>query len=145
MRIKINIVSVETHHSIEIIKRYHESFRRVYAIIVAKLFEIDSNSALQMIFKTLNDSINLDDLILTLLVFDAYSRMIEINVSSSTITQRFIAMRRAMNKVRKLNVIRQLNDALNTRNDSSSILIHSLSLNSNILVYREKNDSQSES
>jgi hypothetical protein len=145
MNIKINIVFVETHHSIEMIEWYHESFRRVYAIIVAKLLEIDSNSILQMTFKTLNDSINFDDLIFTLLVFDAYSRMIEMNVSSSTIIQRFIAMRKAMNEVRKLNVIRQLNDALNIRNNSSSILIHSLSLNSDVLVYREKNDSQSRS
>jgi hypothetical protein len=72
MNIKVNIVSVETYHSIEMIERYHELFRRVYAIIVAKLFEIDSNSILQMTFKTLNDSINFDDLIFTLLVFDAY-------------------------------------------------------------------------
>jgi hypothetical protein len=118
MNIRINIVSVETHHSIEMIKRYHELFRRVYAIIVAKLLEIDWNSILQMTFKTLNDSINFDDLILTLFVFDAYFRMIEMNVSSSTIIQRFIVMRRAMNEVRKLNVICQLNDALNIRNDS---------------------------
>jgi hypothetical protein len=54
-------------------------------------------------------------------------------------------MRKAINEVRKLNVIRQLNDALNIRNDSFSILIHSLSLNSDVLVYREENDSQSES
>ncbi len=50
MNIKVNIIFVETHHSIEIMKRYHEFFRRVYTIIVAKLFEIDSNSILQMIF-----------------------------------------------------------------------------------------------
>ncbi len=109
MNIRINIVFVEIHHSIEMIKWYHESFRRIYAIIVAKLLEIDSNSILQMTFKTLNDSINLNDLIFTLLVFDGYLRMIEMNVSSSTITQRFIAMRRTMNEVRKLNVTRQLN------------------------------------
>jgi hypothetical protein len=145
MNIKVNIVFIETHHSIEMIKRYHESFRRVYAIIVAKLFEIDSNSILQMTFKALNDSIDFDDSIFTLLVFDAYFRMIEMNVSSSTIIQRFIVMRRTMNEVRKLNVIRQLNDALNIRNDSFSILIHNLSLNSDVLVYREKNDNQSES
>jgi hypothetical protein len=145
MNIRVNIVFVETHHSIEMIERYHELLRRVYAIIVAKMPEIDSNSTLQMIFKTLNDSINFDDLILTLLVFDAYLRMIEMNVSSSTITQRFIAMRKTMNEVRKSIVIRQLNDALNIRNDSSSTLIHNLSLNSDVLVYREKNDNQSES
>jgi hypothetical protein len=85
MNVKINIVFFEAHHSIEMIKWYHEFFRRVYEIIVAKLLEINSNLMLQMTFKTLNDSINLDDLIFTLLVFDAYFRMIEMNVSSSTI------------------------------------------------------------
>jgi hypothetical protein len=113
MNIKVNIVFVETHHSMKMIERYHEFLRRVYAIIVAKLFEIDSNSILQRIFKTLNDSINFDDLIFTLFVFDAYLRTIEMNVSLSTIIQRFIAMRKAMNEIQKLIVIRQLNDALN--------------------------------
>jgi hypothetical protein len=140
MNIKTNIVFVETHHSIEMIKRYHEFLRRIYTIIVAKLFEINSNSTLQMIFKTLNDSINFDDLIFTLFMFNAYLRMIEINVSSSTIIQRFIAMRKTMNEVRKLIVIRQLNNALNIRNDSFFILTHNLSLNFSVFIYREKNN-----
>jgi uncharacterized protein YaiI (UPF0178 family) len=67
------------------------------------------------------------------------------NAFSSTIIQRFIAMRKAMNEVRKSIVARQVNDALNTRNDSFSSLIHVLSLNSNVLVYRERNSNQSES
>ncbi len=54
-------------------------------------------------------------------------------------------MRKTMNEVRKSIVIRQINDALNTRNDSFSILIHVLSLNSDVFVYREKNDNQSKS
>jgi hypothetical protein len=127
------------------IERYHESLRRIYVIITAKIVEIDPNSILQMSFKTLNDSTDSDDLILTLLVFEAYLRMIEMNALSSTITQRSIAMRKTMNEVRKLIATRQLNDALNIRNDSSSILIHNLSLNSFVLVYRERNDNQSES
>ncbi len=143
MNIRINIVSIETHHSIDMIERYHDSLRRVYAIIIAKISDIDSNSALQMTFKTLNDSTEFNDLISTLLVFEAYSRMIEMNALSSTIIQRFIAMRKAMNEVRKSIAARQMNDALNTRNDSFSILIHNLSLNSDVLVYREENDNQS--
>jgi hypothetical protein len=98
-----------------------------------------------MTFKALNDSIELNELIFTLLVFEAYSRMIEMNAFSSIIIQRFIAMRKAMNEIRKSIVIRQVNDALNIRNDSFSILIHVLSLNSNVFVYREKNSNQSKS
>jgi hypothetical protein len=145
MKIRTNIVFIETHHSVNMIERYHESFRCIYAIIIAKISEIDSNSTLQMSFKALNDSTDLNDLILTLLVFDVCSRMIKMNISSSTIIQRFIVMRKTMYEIRKLIATRQLNDALNTRNDLFSILIQNLSLNSDVLVYRKKNDDQSKS
>ncbi len=91
MRIKIKIVSIESHHSIKMIERYHESLRRVYVIIVFEILDIDSNSTLQMIFKILNDSTNLNDLVSILLVFDAYFQRIEMNASFSTIIQRSIA------------------------------------------------------
>ncbi len=97
-----------------------------------------------MTFKIINDSIELDELILILLIFDVYSRMIEMNVSSSTITQRAIAMKKVMKEVRKFNVMRQVNDVLNTRNDLI-FLIHNLSLNSLVLIFREGNIDQSES
>ncbi len=145
MNIRVNTISIETHHSIDMIERYHDSFRRMYAIIIAKNSNIDSNSTLQMTFKALNDFDEFNELIFTLLIFEAYLRMIEMNAFSSTITQRFIAMRKAMNEVRKSITVRQMNDALNTRNDSFSILIHVLSLNFDVFVYREKNDNQSES
>jgi hypothetical protein len=68
--------------------------------------------------------------------------MIEMNVSSSTITQRAIAMKKAMNEVRKLHAIRQINDALNIRNGPTP-LIHNLPLNSPVLIFREGNTDQS--
>ncbi len=101
MSIKIKIVSIEFYHSIKMIERYHDSFRRVYVIIVFEILDIDSNSTLQMTFKILNDLIDFNDLVSILLVFDTYARMIEMNVSSSTITQRLIAIRKAMKEVRK--------------------------------------------
>ncbi len=145
MRITIKTIFVETHHSIEMMKRYHDSLRRVYAIITTEISSIDLEIALQMTFKVINDSIELDDLILTLLVFDVYSRMIEMNASSSTIIQRAIAMKKIMKEVKKFNAIRQMNDALNTRN-GFIFLIHDLSLNSSMLIFREdKNITQSRS
>jgi hypothetical protein len=145
MNIRINTISIETHHSIDMIERYQNSFRRMYAIIIAKISDIDSNSTLQMTFKALNDFVEFNELILTLLVFETYFRMIEMNALSSTIIQRFVAMRKVMNEIRKSIAVRQMNDALNIRNDSFSILIHVLSLNSDVFVNREKNDNQSES
>jgi hypothetical protein len=126
------------------IKRYHESLRRVYSIITIEISKIDSELTLQITFKVINDSIKLNDLISTLLIFEVYLRIIEINVSSFIITQRIIVMKKTMNEVRKFNAIRQINDVLNIRNDSIS-LIHDLSLNSSVLIFRESNIDQSES
>ncbi len=144
MRITIKTISVETHHLIEMMKRYHDSLRRMYAIITIEISNIDLEIALQMTFKVINDSIELDELIFTLLMFDVYLRMIEMNVSSSIITQRAIAMRKAMKEVQKFIAIRQMNDALNTRNDFITILIHELSLNSLVLIFHESKSNQSE-
>ncbi len=143
MRIIVKIVPIEAHHSIEMMKRYHEPLRRAYSIITIEISEIDPELALQMTFKVINDSIELNDLISTLLIFETYSRMIEMNVSSSIIIQRAIVMKKTMNEVRKFNAIRQVNDALNTRNESSIILIHDLPLNSPVLIFREGNTGQS--
>jgi hypothetical protein len=55
-------------------------------------------------------------------------------------------MRKAMKEVQKFIAIRQINDALNTRNDLIITLIHELSLNSFVLTFRESKDfNQSES
>jgi hypothetical protein len=136
MKIAIKTVLIETHHSIEMMKRYHGPLRRAYSIITAEILDIDLEIALQMTFKVINDSIELERLISILLVFEAYPRMIEMNASSFTITQRAIAMKKVMNEVRKFNATRQMNDALNTRNDPNS-LIYNLSLNSSVLIFRE--------
>ncbi len=145
MSIEIKTILVEAHHSIEMIERYHESLRRIYAIIIAEMLTIDFESVLQISFKILNNSIESDDLISTLLVFETYFRMIESNAFSSTITQRAIAMRKAMNEIKRFLTIRRVNDAINTRNKSSITSIHDLSLNSLILMFRENNIEHSES
>jgi hypothetical protein len=126
-------------------KRYHESLRRIYSIIATEISEIDLELVLQMTFKIINDSIKLNDLISTLLIFEIYFRMIEMNVSLSIIIQRTIVMEKIMNEIRKLNAIRQMNDVLNTRNELIITLIHELSLNSSLLIFRKSNIDQSKS
>jgi hypothetical protein len=113
MKIKVNIVFIKIHHLINMIECYYKLLRRIYIIIVAKIFKIDSNVILQMSFKAFNDSTNFNDLILTLFVFEACFRKIEMNMFLSIIIQRLIVMRKKMNEVLKLIVSHQLNDALN--------------------------------
>ena len=137
MKIMMKNVPVETHHSIGQIERYHELLRRVYLIIISKIFGIDSDFELQMTLKTINDSVEFHGLVFILLIFGAYSRMTELDAFFLTISQRAIVMKKAMNEMRKLNVNRQINDVFNTRNEFSTIHLHDFSLNSFVLVYRE--------
>ena len=143
MKIMMKNVSVETHHSIDQIERYHGPLRRVYLIIASKILEIDPNLELQMTLKTVNDSIESHELVSTLLMFGAYSRMTKLNAFSLTINQRAIVMKKVMNEMRKLNVNRQINDIFNTRNEFSTIHFHDLLLNSFVLMYRERPASRS--
>jgi hypothetical protein len=48
-----------------------------------------------------------------------------------------MTMKKTMNEVKRLVTTRQVNDALNTRNESSTASLHDLSLNSPILIFRE--------
>jgi hypothetical protein len=89
---------------------------------------------LQMTVKAINDTADLDELVSTLLVFDAYSRMHAMNSSTSSINQRAIAIEKAMTEMRKFRAERQVADALNTRNDLIVTSIHDLLLNSNVLI-----------
>lgn len=43
-----------------------------------------------------------------------------------------------MNEIKTITALRQINDALNTRNNSSTISMHNLSLNLSVLMFREK-------
>ena len=113
MKIIVKNVSIETYHLIDQIERYHYFSRRVYLIIAAESSDIDSNLRLQITFKIINDSIDFHDLMFTLLIFDAYFRMIELDVFLNII-QRAIVMKKAMDEIRRFNVAQQINDALNT-------------------------------
>lgn len=96
-----------------------------------------------MSFKTINDSVSSNRLASTILVFGAYPRMSNLDVPSASITQRTIAMEKAMNEVQKCTASRQVNDTLNTWNELSTAAVYSLPINSFVLVYWEENVGQS--
>ncbi len=101
---------------------------------------ISKKIILQMIVKAINDTIDSDKLMLTLLIFNVYSRMHVMNSSISSINQRAIAIEKAMTEMRKFRTEWQVEDALNIRNESIVTSIHDLSLNSNVLIWRENNN-----
>ena len=135
MGTKVKIVPVEAYNSVGIVKRYHAPIRRAYLIIITELKgEINREMALQMAFKAINNSAGPDGLIPTLLVYGAYPRMTEYDPLSPTVTQRAIAIRKAMAELQKIRAKRQVNGALNHRNGPNTTSVHELALNSDVLV-----------
>ena len=110
----MNNILVKAHHSIRLVKRYYGPFLHIYIIIIVKLLEIKPKLALQLLFMVINDLVIPNDLVLTFLVFDAYPYMTNINAISANITQRSIAMRKAMKKLKRSDISCQVNDILNT-------------------------------
>jgi hypothetical protein len=89
---------------------------------------------LQMIVKTINDTAESNELMLILLIFEAYSRIHVMNSSISSVNQRAMTIEKAMTEMRNFRAERQVADVLNTRNESIITSIHDLSLNSNVLI-----------
>jgi hypothetical protein len=70
-------VLVKAHNFINIVKRYYSLIQYIYQIIVFKIPKLNKNIALQIAFKAINNSAGLNSLILMLLVFKAYSKIIK--------------------------------------------------------------------
>ena len=101
--------------------------------------KISKELNLQMIVKTVNDTAETNDLVSTLLIFGAYSRMHHLDFSAPNIIQRAAAIIKAMEEVKKMIVEKQIRNALNIRNESIVSHLHDLPLNSEVLIWRESN------
>jgi hypothetical protein len=86
MGVGIKGVPVKAYNFIGMVERYHSLIWRAYQIIVSEIPELNKDMALQMAFKAINDSAGPDGLVLMLLVFGAYPRIIESDAPSSTVT-----------------------------------------------------------
>jgi hypothetical protein len=69
-----------------------------------------------MAVKAVNDTAGLDELVPTLLVFRTYPQLSKTSPLLLLIAARATAVHKAMSKIRKLKVVRQVQDALVTRN-----------------------------
>ncbi|KAI0997331.1 hypothetical protein K3495_g10857 [Podosphaera aphanis] len=118
MAITTKEVPVEAHNSVGKVEIYHASLRRAYDILKNKLHgeKITKDMILQMAQKAVNDPAGQDGIIPTRLVFEAYPRMIDLDPPTPSIQKRAKAIHSATEEVRKLLAIRQIRDALATRN-----------------------------
>lgn len=90
---------VEEHDSIRMVKRYHGLLQPVYSIVTNEIACIESHLTLQMSFKAIDNSVGPNGLVLTLLVFGAYSRMTKLDILFPSISKRAVAMKKAGDKV----------------------------------------------
>ena len=87
-----------------------------------------------MIVKAVNDTIEYNDLVFTLLVFEIYFHIINDDASSLSIIERSKVIKIIMNEVVKLYTRRQTNDILYQRNDFQIMRIYDLSIDFSILI-----------
>jgi hypothetical protein len=139
MLIEVKEVLVKAYNSVGLVERYHALLRRAYKIIKEELKNehIDKEMILQMAVKAVNDSAELDRIVLTLLVFGLYPRMTEIDPLSPIIAKRAEAIRAVTKEVRRLHVKRQVSDALAMCNGLNTIATGELPLQSDVRVWRE--------
>lgn len=135
MGIIVKNILVEVHHLIKLVKRYHSLFCLIYNIITTKFLRIKLKLALNMFFKTFNNLTEPNGLVSTLFIFSVFLYMTHINVPSTIINQRIIAICQAMGEVRKFYASYQVNNILNIWNSFFTSLIHNLSFNLPVLVF----------
>ncbi|KAI0996943.1 hypothetical protein K3495_g11241 [Podosphaera aphanis] len=139
MAITTKEVPVEARNSVGKVERYHAPLRRAYDILNNELHgeKITKDMILQMAQKAVNDSADPDGITLTLLVFGAYPRMIDLDPPTLSIQKCAKAIHSATEEVRKLLAIRQIRYALATRNGPNTLPTLYLPLNSPVRVWRE--------
>jgi hypothetical protein len=98
--------------------------------------------ALQIAVKAINDIASPNRLVPTLLVFRAYPRLTDTD-STPTITERALAICKAIDEITKIRSQNQVKEALRQRNGPNTSAIHNTPLNSDVLVWREGNTGQS--
>ena len=133
MNVKPKEVPVEAHNSIGLVERYHIPLRRAHNIISQEVPSISKEHKLQMAVKAVNDTAGPDGIVPTLLVFGAYPRLTTWDAPASSITARAIAVKRAMEEVRRCQAARKVADALRMHNGPRTAHIANLPLNSKVV------------
>jgi hypothetical protein len=102
MLIKVKEVLIKAYNSIGLIKRYYTLLYYTYKILKTELKDkhINKKIILQIAVKAVNNSTKSDRIVLTLLVFSLYPRIIKIDLPLSIITKRAKAIQATTKKVR---------------------------------------------
>lgn len=96
-----------------------------------------------MSFKTINNSVGLHGLVFMLLIIGIYPKMTELDVVSPFFSQSSMIMKKVIDEIRKYITLKQVNNALGTRDRLSIVFMYNLLINLLVLIYWENNTDQS--
>ena len=85
IRNTFKLILMKAYYLISKVKRYYYLLYCAYKIVMKKHLKLFNINWLQMVIKVINNIIELNKLSLTLLVFKAYPKIIELNFPNPTI------------------------------------------------------------
>ncbi|PVH68066.1 hypothetical protein DL98DRAFT_442085, partial [Cadophora sp. DSE1049] len=132
------LVLIKTHYFINKIKRYYRPLRCTYKIIIKKHPKLNNENRLQIAVKAVNNITSPSKLILILLIFGAYLKIIELDPPNLLVKRRVIIIKKAIKEVRRIYIIRKINNTLSTRNGPGTTYIYNLCFNNKVIVYYKK-------
>jgi hypothetical protein len=97
---------IEAYNNIGKVKRYYSPLYRVYEILNIKLLLTSKEVILQIVVKTVNDSVGPDNIVPTLFVFSAYLRITKESLLLLLVTKRAQVIHKAIKEIRRLYIKR---------------------------------------
>ena len=73
------------YYFIRKVEKYYYLFRRIYEIVTKKHYKLSNEHQLQIAIKAINNTIKLNRLILILLIFEAYFKIIKLDFLNPSI------------------------------------------------------------
>jgi hypothetical protein len=92
---------------------------------------------LQIVIKAVNDTVEPDDLVLTLLVFSTYSQITTTNTLSLMVTERSKAIIKAIKQIAELHAKKQVTNVLRQQNGPNISNTLDVLIDKDVLVYKK--------
>lgn len=132
---------IESPNPMSYAERYHTPMWHAYKIVLAETVELDTEAALQIAVKSVNDSIGPDGQVRTLLVYGALPRLgFPDDPPKQSMFRSANALRQVTEAMTKHFAESQVSSAVRTRTGPDILDINLASIDSHVLVHRPELD-----
>jgi len=108
----VQIMLVEAHNSVSKVERYYTPVCCVYELFLKSFPKISKEERLALLVKCVNNTVGLDGLVPTLLVFSTYLRILSSKRLLVSTSERVKAIKKGIEEVRKCYVVHKVYKAL---------------------------------